>query len=200
VQVVQEAGGLFVADEVQAGFARTGAAMWGFERHDIVPDLVTLGKPMGNGYPVAGIALQPALIAEFGRKTRFFNTFGGNPVAVAAANAVLDVIERERLQANVAAIGQVLLSGILKLQRQCRHVGSVRGAGLFIGVDIVDCNGLPDGAGAAVLMNAMRRRGVLISCTGHAAQALKIRPPLTFSESNAQQLLDALEESLAELR
>ncbi len=199
VQAVHEAGGLFVADEVQAGFARTGAAMWGFQRHDIVPDLVTLGKPMGNGYPVAGVALQPALIAEFGRKARYFNTFGGNPVAVAAANAVLDVIEQERLQANAAAIGQVLLTGILKLQRQCRQIGLVRGAGLFIGVDIVDRHGLPDSVSAAGLVNAMRRRGVLISCTGHAAQALKIRPPLTFSESNAQQLLDALEQSLAEL-
>jgi len=199
VQAVHDAGGLFVADEVQAGFARTGAAMWGFQRHDIVPDLVTLGKPMGNGYPVAGVTLQPALIAEFGRKARYFNTFGGNPVAVAAANAVLDVIEQERLQANAAAIGQVLLTGILKLQRRCRQIGSVRGAGLFIGVDIVDRHGLPDSVSAAGLVNAMRRRGVLISCTGHAAQALKIRPPLTFSESNAQQLLDALEQSLAEL-
>jgi 4-aminobutyrate aminotransferase-like enzyme len=120
-------------------------------------------------------------------------------VAVAAASAVLDVIERERLQANAAAIGQHLLTGIEKFQRRFGQIGSVRGAGLFIGVDIVDRNGLPDGAKATELVNAMRRRGVLISCTGHAAQALKIRPPLTFSESNAQQLLDALEQSLAEL-
>jgi 4-aminobutyrate aminotransferase-like enzyme len=199
VQAVHEAGGLFIADEVQAGFARTGTAMWGFQRHDIVPDLITLGKPMGNGYPVAGVALQPALIAEFGRKARYFNTFGGNPVAMAAANAVLDVIERERLQANAAAIGRSLLTGIQELQRRFRRIGAVRGAGLFLGVDIVDRDGHPDSTGAAALVNALRRRGVLISCTGRAAQALKIRPPLTFSAANAQQLLDALEQSLAEL-
>jgi len=199
VQAVHDAGGLFIADEVQAGFARTGSAMWGFQRHGIVPDLITLGKPMGNGYPVAGVALQPALVADFGRKTRYFNTFGGNPVAVAAANAVLDVIERERLQANAAAMGQILLAGIEALRQRFPQIGAVQGAGLFIGVHIADRHGLPDGATATRLVNAMRRRRVLISSTGHAAQALKIRPPLTFSPSNAQQVLDALEQSLAEL-
>jgi 4-aminobutyrate aminotransferase-like enzyme len=199
VQAVQAAGGLFIADEVQAGFARTGDALWGFQRHDLVPDLVTLGKPMGNGYPVAGVALQPALVAKFGRESRYFNTFAGNPVAVAAADAVLDVIERERLQANASAIGQLLRAGVGKLRERFARIGSVRGAGLFIGVDIVHADGAPDGVAAAHLVNAMRRRHVLISCTGHSAHVLKIRPPLTFSESNARQLLGALEESLAEL-
>jgi 4-aminobutyrate aminotransferase-like enzyme len=199
VQAVHAAGGLFVADEVQAGFARTGDAMWGFQRHDLVPDLVTLGKPMGNGYPVAGVALQPALVAKFGRESRYFNTFAGNPVAVAAADAVLDVIERERLQANAIAIGRVLRTGVGKLRERFPRIGSVRGAGLFIGAGIVDGDGAPDGVATARLVNAMRRRHVLISCTGHSAHVLKIRPPLIFSESNAQQLLDALEQSLAEL-
>jgi 4-aminobutyrate aminotransferase-like enzyme len=199
VQAVHAAGGLFVADEVQAGFARTGHSMWGFQRHDLVPDLVTLGKPMGNGYPVAGVALQPALVAKFGRESRYFNTFAGNPVAVAAAGAVLDVIEQERLQANATAIGRILRGGIGKLRARCPWIGAVRGAGLFIGVDIVAPGGRPDGAAAARLVNAMRRRHVLISCTGHSAHVLKIRPPLIFSESNARQLLGALEQSLAEL-
>jgi 4-aminobutyrate aminotransferase-like enzyme len=199
VQAVHEAGGLFIADEVQAGFARTGEAMWGFQRHGLVPDLVTMGKPMGNGFPVAGVAMRPPLVAEFGRQARYFNTFAGNPVAVAAANAVLDVIEREGLQANATAIGRLLRDGIEKLRERFRQVGTVRGAGLFIGVDIVDANGLPDGAAATRLVNAMRREHVLISCTGRAAHVLKIRPPLTFSEPDAQLLLSALEQSLVRI-
>jgi 4-aminobutyrate aminotransferase-like enzyme len=199
VDAVHAAGGLFIADEVQAGFARTGEALWGFQRHDLVPDLVTLGKPMGNGYPVAGVVLQPALVTKFGHQARYFNTFGGNPVAVAAANAVLDAIERQKLQQNALIIGRKLLSGIDTLRKRFPRIAAARGAGLFIGVDIADHEGQPDGAAAARLVNAMRRRQVLISCTGRAAQALKIRPPLTFTESNVQQLLSALEESLAEL-
>ena len=199
VQAVQAAGGLFIADEVQAGFARTGDTLWGFQRHNLVPDLVTLGKPMGNGYPVAGVAMRPALVAKFGRESRYFNTFAGNPVAVAAANAVLDVIEQENLHANASTIGRVLRTGVGNLRERFPRIGSVRGAGLFIGVDIVDGNGAPDGVATAQLVNAMRRRQVLISCTGHSAHVLKIRPPLIFSEANARQLLDALEHSLAEL-
>jgi 4-aminobutyrate aminotransferase-like enzyme len=199
VQAVHRAGGLFIADEVQAGFARTGDAMWGFQRHDLVPDLITMGKPMGNGYPVAGVAMRPALAADFGRKSRYFNTFGGNPVAVAAAGAVLDVIEREALRANAARIGRLLRTGIEAFRGRFPQIGAVRGAGLFIGVDIVDPNGVPDGAAAARVVNSMRRRHVLISCTGHSAHVLKIRPPLILTESHAQQLLDALEQSLGSL-
>jgi 4-aminobutyrate aminotransferase-like enzyme/Ser/Thr protein kinase RdoA (MazF antagonist) len=198
VDAVQAAGGLFIADEVQAGFARTGEAMWGFQRHGLTPDIVTMGKPMGNGYPVAGVALRPALVAEFGQRARYFNTFGGNPVAVAAANAVLDVIERQQLQQNSLAMGSRLLSGIEKLRNRFPSIGATRGAGLFIGVDVVDAHGKPDSALATRLVNAMRRRRVLISSTGREAQALKIRPPLTFTESHVQHFLGALEESLAD--
>jgi 4-aminobutyrate aminotransferase-like enzyme len=199
VAAVRAAGGVFISDEVQPGFARTGDAMWGFMRHGLVPELVTMGKPMGNGYPVAGVAMQPALIAEFGTRARYFNTYGGNPVACAAANAVLDVIEQEGLQANSARVGTMLREGVQALGGRFGVIGEVRGAGLFVGADIVGSRGEPDGAMAASLVNALRRRRVLISCTGPHAHTLKIRPPLVFSEANLGQFLEALEESLVEL-
>jgi 4-aminobutyrate aminotransferase-like enzyme len=158
--------------------------------------LVSMGKPMGNGYPVGGLALQPAMIAEFGRRARYFNTFGGNPVACAAATAVLDVIEDEGLQANAALTGAVLREGIFALGQRFDVIGEVRGAGLFVGADIVDGAGRPDGRRAAWLVNALRERHVLISCTGPHAHTLKIRPPLVFTEAHVDQFLDAMESAL----
>jgi 4-aminobutyrate aminotransferase-like enzyme len=196
VALVREAGGLFIADEVQPGFARTGDAMWGFARHGLVPDLVTMGKPMGNGYPVAGVAIQPSLIEAFGSHARYFNTYAGNPVACAAANAVLDVIEQEGLQANAAQVGTALRTGVQALAERFDAIGAVRGAGLFVGADIVDPSGAPDAKRAAWLVNALRERRVLISCTGPHAHTLKIRPPLVFTAANVAQFLDALEGAL----
>jgi 4-aminobutyrate aminotransferase-like enzyme len=193
---VREAGGLFIADEVQPGFARTGDAMWGFARHGLVPDLVTMGKPMGNGYPVAGVAIQPSLIEAFGSRARYFNTYAGNPVACAAASAVLDVIEQEGLQANAAKVGTQLRQGMQALAGQFDAIGAVRGAGLFVGADIVDAAGAPDAKQAAWLVNALRERRVLISCTGPHAHTLKIRPPLVFTAANVSQFLDAMEDAL----
>ncbi len=185
VAAMHEAGGLFLADEVQPGFGRTGAAMWGFMRHGVAPDLVSLGKPMGNGYPVAGLVARPEVIAEFGAKIRYFNTFGGNPVAMAAARATLAVIQDERLMENAAATGAYLAAGL------AAH-GRVRGAGLFIGLE------LPGAALAARVVNGMRRRGVLISASGPGNNVLKIRPPLVFGRTEADLLLAALQESLAD--
>ena len=196
VAAVREAGGVLIADEVQPGFARTGDAMWGFARHGVVPELVSMGKPMGNGYPVAGLAMQPALIATFGTRARYFNTFGGNPVACAAASAVLDVIEAEGLQANAAHVGASLRTGVQALAQRFGIIGDVRGAGLFVGADIIDAAGAPDGARAAWLVNALRERRVLISCTGPHAHTLKIRPALVFTAGHVAQILDALEDAL----
>jgi 4-aminobutyrate aminotransferase-like enzyme len=198
VALVRAAGGIFIADEVQPGFGRTGDAMWGFARHGVAPEIVTMGKPMGNGYPVAGVALQPALIAAFGQRARYFNTYGGNPVACAAASAVLDVIEQEGLLANSARVGTALRTGVQALAHRFGAIGEVRGAGLFVGADIVDASGAPDPEMAAWLVNALRARRVLISCTGPHAHTLKIRPPLVFTEAHVGQFLDALEGALAE--
>lgn len=198
VAEIRAAGGVFIADEVQAGFGRTGAGLWGFARHDVVPDLVTMGKPMGNGHPMAGVAVRPELAAAFGRRSRYFNTFGGNPVSCAVGMAVLDVIENEGLVANAAAVGRYLVDGLAAMPGLGRYrVGEVRQAGLFIGADVVDASGAPSAEGAAYLVNDLRERRVLISATGPGANVLKIRPPLVFSRANADTLLAALSASLA---
>lgn len=184
VELVRRAGGVFVADEVQPGFARTGDAMWGFLRHGVVPDLVTMGKPMGNGLPIAAMAARAEVLDAFARGVPYFNTFGGNPVTMAAAAAVLDVIEDEKLMVNAAEVGGRLRHELAGLARDHPRIGDVRGAGLYIGVEIVSETGAPDRAGARAVVNAMRERRVLISVCGHHGNVLKIRPPLVFSSSD----------------
>ncbi|GBQ44098.1 5-aminovalerate aminotransferase DavT [Komagataeibacter europaeus] len=182
VEAAHEAGALFLADEVQPGFGRTGSHMWGFERHGIVPDMVSMGKPMGNGYPVAGLVCQPEVIRDFGASIRYFNTFGGNPVAMAAALATLRVIQDEHLMENAHTVGAYLRAQLT------RHPGihDVRGVGLFMGAE------LRDGTIASRVVNEMRVRGVLISSSGPAGNVLKIRPPLIFSREQADILNNTL--------
>ncbi|MEW9613417.1 aspartate aminotransferase family protein [Shinella sp. S4-D37] len=201
VDAIHAAGGLFVADEVQPGFGRTGDSMWGFERHGILPDLVTLGKPMGNGYPVAGLVARPEIIADFGEKARYFNTFGGNPVAVAAGHAVLKVIRDERLIDNAKNTGALIRKGIAEIATRRASIGDVRGAGLFIGIEIVSDREkkTPDGAMTTRIVNELRHRGVLISSAGPKANVLKIRPPLPFGPAHAGQLLTILDETIGAL-
>lgn len=189
-------GGLFVADEVQAGFARTGRAMWGFQRHGLEPDLVTMGKPIGNGMPIAAVASRGDLLERFGAETRYFNTFGGSSVSVAAAAAVLDVIEAEELPARAAAVGSYLLEGLRELAAGSPLLRGARGAGLFLAADVI----APEGSAAELadrIVNGMRDRRVLIGASGPGAGALKIRPPLVFSRADADRLLAALAEELA---
>jgi 4-aminobutyrate aminotransferase-like enzyme len=201
VDVVHEAGGLYIADEVQPGFARTGAAMWGFERHTIVPDLVVMGKPMGNGMPIAGVAARSETLVEFAATARYFNTFAGNSVCIAAANAVLDVIEAEGLMENSRIVGNYLQQGLHTLADASDEIDGVRGVGLYIGVDIVATStGAPDPRRAAAMVNAMRERRVLISATGPHGNVLKIRPPLTFSTANADHFLETFSQVLGILR
>jgi 4-aminobutyrate aminotransferase-like enzyme len=196
--VIRDAGALFVADEVQPGFGRTGDAMWGFMRHGIVPDMVTLGKPMGNGQPVAGVVMRPEVVEEFGRKARYFNTFGGNAVSCAAANAVLDVIGRDRLVENARDVGGYLKAELERLAQRHDAIGDVRGAGLFVGVEIVSDRGsrTPDAAATTKLVNGLRRKRVLISAAGPNANVLKVRPPIVFSKSNVDHFIGALDEVL----
>ncbi|AOI47677.1 aspartate aminotransferase family protein [Burkholderia oklahomensis] len=201
VAAIHEAGGIFIADEVQAGFARTGSQMWGFKRHGVVPDLVTMGKPMGNGHPIAGLAARSELLEEFGKESRYFNTFGGNPVSCAAAAATLDVIEREALQTNAARVGAYLQAGFRRLADRYDHIGDVRGDGLFLGVEIVNTrrDRVPQADLAVRIVNAMRERQVLISATGTYGNVLKVRPPLCFRQDNADRLLEAADEALRAL-
>lgn len=201
VAAVREAGGVLIADEVQAGFGRSGDNFWGFARHGLVPEIVSMGKPMGNGHPVAGIAVQPAVLAAFGAQCRYFNTFGGNPVAMAAAGAVLDVIQQQGLQANARQVGALLRDGLHGLATRHGCIGAVRGAGLFIALDIVqpDGSGAPDAALTLRVVNGLRQRGVLLSATGQQASSLKIRPPLVFQAEHAALLVATLDQLLTDL-
>ncbi len=192
---IHAAGGLFLADEVQPGFGRTGSDMWGFQRHGLVPDMVSLGKPMGNGYPMAGLVVQPGILAEFGGKSRYFNTFGGNAVAAAVGMAVLDVIQDEGLMQNAATVGAAFANGLRDLATRHDTLGETRAAGLFLGLDILT-DGQPDGPRATRLVNDLRRMGILISNTGPLGHILKIRPPLPFSLANVDQFLTGLERAL----
>jgi 4-aminobutyrate aminotransferase-like enzyme len=195
---VHAAGGIYIADEVQPGFARTGDSMWGFQRHGIVPDLVVMGKPMGNGMPIAGVAARAELLAEFGRKVRYFNTFGGSSISVAAASAVLDVIEDEGLMEHSRAVGAVLRQAITEATAGYPGVTGIRGAGLYAGVEFTDpATGQPDGQAALNVVNEMRERRVLISATGPHGNVLKIRPPLPFGYRHVDQFADALRGALA---
>jgi 4-aminobutyrate aminotransferase-like enzyme len=189
VEAVRRAGGVFIADEVQPGFGRTGTGMWGFARHGLVPELVSLGKPMGNGYPVAGLVMQPNIVAGFGARARYFNTFGGNSVAIAAASAVMDVIENQGLIENARRVGALFKQGITEIGGT--QMGGVRGKGLFVGVDILR-DGEADGAEAARIVNGMREAGILISATGPRGHVLKIRPPLTFTVQHAELFVSTL--------
>ncbi|WP_185296457.1 aspartate aminotransferase family protein [Mycolicibacterium litorale] len=200
IEEIHNAGGLFIADEVQPGFGRTGRHWWGFQRHGLVPDIMTTGKPMGNGIPIAAAAFRPELLVEFGRNIRYFNTFGGNSVSIAAAQAVLDVITDEGLIANADNVGTYIRTEIAKLAAAYEQIAEVRGAGLFVGVDIVtdrDSN-TPDGDAALRVVNHMRRRRVLISASGPRGSVLKVRPPLPFSIGDADRMLENLEVVLAE--
>lgn len=201
VALAQAEGLLYIADEVQSGFARTGDAFWGFERHGVRPDLVTLGKPMGNGQPIAGLVGRAEVVDGFGRNLRYFNTFGGNPVSCAAGQAVLDVIRDEELQARARETGRYLLQGLGRLQQRHALIGDVRGAGLFLGVELVKdrASQAPAAAETRRVVNAMRERGVLISAAGPLENILKIRPLLAFEREHADLLLETLDAALDEV-
>ena len=198
---VRSAGGVCVSDEVQSGFGRTGDYFWGFEAHGVVPDIVTLGKPIGNGLSMAAVVTTPAIVASLTNVSDFFSTTGGNPVSCAVGLAVLDVLEREGLQACAARVGAKLRSQIEKLAEQHSLIGEVRGAGLFIGVELVrDHSTLePAAKETAAVVNRMRELGVLVGIEGPRSNVLKIRPPLVFDENHALQLKDALDQALREI-
>ena len=187
VASVRTAGGLFIADEVQPGFGRLGEGMWGFDRYGIVPDIVTVGKPMGNGHPIAAMMARHDLVDEFNRHSRYFNTFGGSSVSIAAAQATLDVLRDEGLIENARVVGDYLLTHL----RAMGHFVDVRGQGLFIGAQ------LESEARAVAAVNALRERRVLISASGPGNDTLKVRPPLPFTIADSDRLLNELGEVLA---
>lgn len=192
----RRAGGLCVSDEVQVGFGRLGQHFWGFEFDDVVPDIVTMGKPMGNGHPLAAVVTRPEIAEALAAETGYFNTFGGNPVSCAAGLAVLDVIEVEGLQQNALVVGNYLIERLLELQKEYPVLGEPHGAGLLLGVDISRADGSPDKELARRVMNHMRQNRVLIGTTGPNANVLKIRPPIVFNQEHAELLLTSLANAL----
>ena len=201
VKIVHDAGGLFIADEVQAGFGRFGSHMWGHQALGASADIVTMGKPMGNGHPLAGVVARPDLVEQFTSQNMYFNTFGGNPVSSAVGLAVLDVLKEERLLENAQTVGAYVIAGLRKLQEKHAIMGDVRGRGMFFAVDMVRDRETREPAGAETkrVVNAMRDRGVLISRIGIHDNILKIRPPMVFSQANADLLLAMLDEVMTGL-
>jgi 4-aminobutyrate aminotransferase-like enzyme len=167
-------------------------------RHDVDPDIVVMGKPMANGVPIAGIAVRSSVLERFGKTVRYFNTFGGNTVSIAAAQATLNIIRDEGLQENALAVGEQLKSGLRAIAARFERLGDIRGAGLFVGADFVTDpkSKKPNGELALRVVNGLRERNVLISASGRVGNVLKIRPPLPFSTSNADLFLEELERVL----
>ncbi|MBC8504942.1 MAG: aminotransferase class III-fold pyridoxal phosphate-dependent enzyme [Anaerolineales bacterium] len=192
-------GGLCVADEVQGGFGRLGQHFWGFQYDNAIPDIVTLGKPMGNGHPLAAVVTRPEIAEILEKETGYFNTFGGNPVSCAAGLAVFEVIEKEALQHNALEVGQYLGERLEILQRDYPVIGEIHGSGLLQGIDIVNSDSMPDSEMADSILNHMRENGVLIGTTGQHYATLKVRPPMVFQKGHADMLLAALMKALDEL-
>ncbi len=200
-EVVRKAGGLLICDEVQSGFGRTGTHMWAHEKMGVVPDIVTMGKPMANGHPVGGVVANADTVAAFRMGYRYFNTFGGNPVSCAAAMAVLEEIEERDLVNNANSVGAYARERLSALADRHDIIGDVRGSGLIFGGEMVTDRDskTPATTFADRVVNAMRHKGVLLSKLGRHKNALKIRPPMPFSKANADLLFDTLEDVLAEL-
>ena len=188
------AGAVCIADEVQVGFGWVGTHMWGFETQGVVPDIVTMGKPIGNGFPLAAVVTRPEIAASFDNGMEYFNTYGGGPVSCAAGLAVLDVMRDEALQARALGVGAHLARGLDSLMPRFPVIGDVRGLGLFLGVELVRSRDTlePAAEQAAYVVNRMRERGVLVSTDGPLHNVIKMEPPLPFGTEDADRLVDTL--------
>jgi len=197
---VRGSGGVCIADEVQVGFGRLGTHFWGFESQGVVPDIVVLGKPIGNSFPLAAVITTPEIAACFDNGMEFFSTFGGNPVSCAAGLAVLDVLEEEHLQQNALRIGDRLMSALKELQARHQLVGDVRGSGLFLGLDLVQDRETrrPATTEASYVINRLRERGILTGTDGPYDNVIKLRPPLIFCDADADLLIATLNSILEE--
>jgi 4-aminobutyrate aminotransferase-like enzyme len=195
-EIARRGGGVVIADEVQAGYCRMGKHFWGHSHYDVIPDIVTIGKPMGAGHPVAAVVTTPDIAAAFAEKRNYFNTFGGNPVSASVALAVLDVIEDEQLLANATSTGDALGQGLAEIERRHPIVGAVQGGGLFWGLDLVSDRETRRPiayADARRIATRLRHRGILAGVTGRYSNVLKIRPPLVFQPEHVDVLLSELD-------
>lgn len=193
---IRSQGGICISDEVQVGFGRLGDYFWGFEMHSVVPDMVIVGKPMGNGHPMAAVVTTSEIAESFDNGLEFFSSFGGNPVSCAIGQAVLDVIKEESLQQHAKNVGAYLIQGLEKLKQQFSEIADIRGSGLFLGVEIVDEHKKPNTALASYIKNELREKFILISTDGPHDNVLKIKPPLSFNKANVDTLINCLHEIL----
>ena len=198
---LRAAGGLVVCDEVQSGLTRMGDNYWGFMDSGVIPDIVTMGKPMGAGHPLAVVVTTPEIAAEFAKESDYFNTFGGNPVSATAGKAVLEVVARENLLANVHKSGDYLIAGFHKLADKYELIGDIRGKGLFLAIELVRSRETkePAGSEAATVAELMRESGVLLALIGEQRNTLKLRPPLVFTTEHADIALAALDDALSKV-
>ena len=201
---VRAAGGIVIADEVQVGFGRVGTHMWAFETYgpDVVPDIVTMGKPMGNGHPIAAVITTPEIAKSFAATgIEYFNTYGGNPVSCAIGNAVLDVIEKDRLMEHSITVGRTLLEGAKKLGEKYEIIGDVRGRGMFVGVDLVKDRKTrePHPSAADHVLTRFKEEKVLLQSDGPHNNVLKFKSPLAFNLDNAKTFLELLDQVLGEI-
>jgi len=195
---VRAAGGVCIADEVQTGLGRIGTHFWAFERYGVVPDIVVLGKPIGNGHPIGAVITTPAIAGSFDNGMEFFSTFGGNNVSCAIGLKVLDVVQEEKLQSHALQVGERLINGLRELQKRYEIIADVRGSGLFLGVELL--NGSPPAPlEANRIVNRMREQGILLGTDGPHHNVLKIRPPMPFSEADADLLISTFAETLSVL-
>ena len=197
---VRAVGGVCIADEVQVGFGRVGDKFWGFELQDVVPDIVVMGKPIGNGHPLAAVVVSNEIADAFNNGMEYFNTFGGNPVSMAAGLAVLDIIEQEEMQQHARTTGNYLMDGLKKLMNKYPLISDVRGHGLFIGAEMVKDKITLEPAVEEInkVVEEMKDRGFLLSTDGPLNNVLKIKPPLVFSKKNAKDMIKNLDDVLAQ--
>ena len=197
-KAVRAAGGLCISDEVQTGCGRMGTHFWGFELYGVCPDIVTIGKPLGNGHPVAAVVCTQEVAKKFANGMEFFNTFGGNPVSCAIASETLTVIREEKLQENANQVGSYLIQALKDLQKDFPIIKDVRGHGLFIGIELVSDQQSPLALETSYLANRMKDLGILMSTDGPDHNVLKIKPPMVFSLVHANRLLHSLRKVLKE--
>ena len=196
--MIRAAGGLCISDEVQTGCGRMGKTFWGFQLHDVIPDIVTIGKPLGNGHPIAAVACTRAVADKFANGMEYFNTFGGNPVSCAIGAEVLRSVKRDNLQDNALKIGDYLKTELKVLAKEFPIIGDVRGQGLFLGIELVDAQMNPLEKETNYLANRMKDHGILMSVDGPDYNVLKIKPPMVFNKDNAKELIFRLRQIFAE--
>jgi len=198
---VRAAGGLVVCDEVQSGLTRMGDNYWGFMDSGVVPDIVTMGKPLGAGHPLAVVVTTPEIAADFAKESDYFNTFGGNPVSATAGKAVLEVVARENLLASVKKSGDYLAAGFRKLADKHELIGDIRGKGLFFGIELVRSRDTKEPANdeTAAVIELMRENGVLVALIGEHRNIVKIRPPLVFTTEHADIALATMDDALSKV-